>query len=112
MAMGQRVIMEHAARDAYDRGEAVKDAGLPWTSLGKYGMTHRGPGVVVPMDMLGEISESGVVGDATRARLETGQAIADAVIPRMVQVVRDMSTTGGPPGPLESKREASSAPAT
>ena len=112
MAMGQRVMMEHAARDAYDRGAAVKDAGLPWTSLGKYGMTHRGPGVVVPMDMLGEISESGVVGDATRARLETGQAIADAVIPRIVQVVRDMSATGGPPTPLQSKREASSAHAS
>src|SRR5207237_7027883 len=68
MALGQRVMMEHAARDAYDRGAAVKEAGLPWTSLGKYGMTHRGPGVVVPMDMLGGASESGVVGDATRTR--------------------------------------------
>jgi creatinine amidohydrolase len=111
MALGQRVMMEHASRDAYDRGAAVKDAGFPWTSLGKYGLTHRGPGVVVPMDMLGEISESGVVGDATRARLETGQAIADAVIPRTVQVVRDMSATGGPPSPLRSKREASAAAA-
>ncbi|MBV8955149.1 MAG: creatininase family protein, partial [Solirubrobacterales bacterium] len=90
MALGQRVMMEHASRDAYDRGGAVKEAGFPWTSLGKYGLTHRGPGVVVPMDMLGEISDSGVIGDATRARLETGQAIVDAVIPRIVQVVRDM----------------------
>jgi hypothetical protein len=64
------------------------------------------------MDMLGEISESGVVGDATRARLETGQAIADAVIPRIVQVVRDLATTGGPPTPLQSKRSAPSAAAT
>jgi creatinine amidohydrolase len=93
MALGQRVLMEHAARDAYDRGAAVRDAGFPWTSLGKYGLTHRGPGVVVPMDMLGDISESGVVGDATKAKLETGQAIVDAVIPRIVQVVRDMSLT-------------------
>jgi creatinine amidohydrolase len=111
MALGQRVMMEHAARDAYDRGAAVKEAGFPWTSLGKYGLTHRGPGVVVPMDMLGEISESGVVGDATRARLETGQAIADAVIPRIVQVVRDMSTTGGPPTALQRPHAASTAPA-
>jgi creatinine amidohydrolase len=93
MALGQRVLMEEAARDAYDRGAAVRDAGFPWTSLGKYGLTHRGPGVVVPMDMLGDISESGVVGDATRAKLETGQAIVDAVIPRVVQVVRDMSAS-------------------
>ena len=109
MALGQRVMMEHASRDAYDRGGAVKEAGFPWTSLGKYGLTHRGPGVVVPMDMLGEISASGVVGDATRARLETGQAIVDAVIPRIVQVVRDMSITGGPPTPLARKRDAAPA---
>jgi creatinine amidohydrolase len=93
MALGQRVMMEHAGRDAYDRGAAVREAGFPWTSLGKYGLTHRGPGVVVPMDMLGDISDSGVVGDATRAKLETGQAIVEAVVPRIVQVIRDMSLT-------------------
>lgn len=109
MAVGQRVLMEHAARDAYDRGAAVKEAGFAWTSLGKYGLTHRGPGVVVPMDMLGDISESGVVGDATRAKLETGQAILDAVVPRVVQVVRDMSATGGPPSPPGPSRAASRA---
>lgn len=111
MALGQRVLMEHAARDAYDRGEAVREAGLPWTSLGKYAMAHRGPGAVVPMDMLGDISESGVVGDATRAKLETGQAIVDAMIPRVVQVVRDMSATGGPPVPPTPHRAASAAEA-
>jgi creatinine amidohydrolase len=109
MAVGQRVLMEHAARDAYDRGAAVRDAGFAWTSLGKYALTHRGPGVVVPMDMLGDISDSGVVGDATRARLETGQAIVDVVVPRVVQVVRDMSATGGPPSPPGPSRAASSA---
>lgn len=91
MALGQRVLMDKASRDAFDRGEAVKEAGFAWTSLGKYHLTHRGPGVVVPMDMLRDISPSGVVGDATRASLETGQKVVDAVLPRMVQVVRDLS---------------------
>lgn len=109
MALGQRVMLERASRDAYDRGAAVRDAEFPWTSLGKYGLTHRGPGVVVPMDMLGEISESGVVGDATRAKLETGLAIADAVIPRIVQVVSDMRDTGGPPTPPRTQRDTSPA---
>jgi creatinine amidohydrolase/Fe(II)-dependent formamide hydrolase-like protein len=54
-------------------------------------MTHRGPGVVVPMDMLRDISPSGVVGDATRARRETGDAIVAAIVPRIVQVAREMS---------------------
>ncbi|MGH3039033.1 MAG: hypothetical protein ACRDLZ_06450, partial [Gaiellaceae bacterium] len=64
-------------------------AGLAWTSLGKYGMTHKGPGVVVPMDMLRDITASGVVGDATRASRETGERIVAALIPRIVQVCKE-----------------------
>jgi creatinine amidohydrolase/Fe(II)-dependent formamide hydrolase-like protein len=54
-------------------------------------MTHRGPGVVVPMDMLRDITPSGVVGDATRARRETGERVVEVVVPRIVQVAREMS---------------------
>jgi creatinine amidohydrolase/Fe(II)-dependent formamide hydrolase-like protein len=85
------VYADRATRDAYDRGAAVKEAGLPWTSLGRYAMRPSGPGVIVPMDMLRDITASGVVGDATKARLETGQRVLDAVIPRIVQVCRDMA---------------------
>jgi creatinine amidohydrolase len=109
MALGQRVMMEHASRDAYDRGAAVREAGFAWTTLGKYALTHRGPGVVVPMDMLGDISESGVVGDATRAKLETGQAIVEAVVPRIVQVVRDMSRSGRSQAASQRSTEATPA---
>lgn len=91
LALGQRVLMDKAPRDAFDRGAAVKSAGLPWTSFGRYGMTHRGPGVIVPMDMLRDISPSGVVGDATKARIETGERIVDLVVPRIVQVAREMT---------------------
>ena len=91
LALGQRVLMEEATRDAYDRGQAVKDAGLPWTSFGKYAMAHKGPGVIVPMDMLRDITESGVVGDATKATRETGERVLEVLIPRIVQVAREMS---------------------
>jgi creatinine amidohydrolase len=89
LALGHRVYEERATRDAYDRGEAVRAAGLPWTSLGKYAM--RGTGAVVPMDMLRDITPSGVVGDATRARRETGERVVAALIPRIVQVCREMA---------------------
>jgi len=69
----------------------VKEAGLPWTSFGKYGLTHRGPGVVVPMDMLRDITESGVVGDATRARRATGERVVEALVPRILQVAREVA---------------------
>jgi creatinine amidohydrolase len=89
LALGQRVLMDKASRDAWDRGQAVKDAGFPWTSFGQYGMRHAGPKVVVPMDMLRDITESGVVGDATRASVETGERIVSALIPRIVQVCKE-----------------------
>ena len=91
LALGQRVLEEEATRDAYDRSAAVRDAGFQWTSFGKYGMRHAGPGVVVPMDMLRDISASGVVGDATRASRETGEKIVEALVPRIVQVAREMA---------------------
>jgi creatinine amidohydrolase len=91
LALGQRVYEDRATRDAYDRGAAVHEAGLPWTSLGRYAMRPTGPGVVVPMDMLRDITPSGVVGDATRARLETGERIVSALLPRIVQVCKEMA---------------------
>jgi creatinine amidohydrolase/Fe(II)-dependent formamide hydrolase-like protein len=47
------------------------------------------------MDMLRDISPTGVVGDATRARPETGERVLAAVIPRMVQVCRDLTRASG-----------------
>jgi creatinine amidohydrolase len=97
IALGQRVLMEEAARDAFDRGAAVKSAGLPWTSFGRYGLAHRGPGVLVPMDMLRDLTASGVVGDATRARRETGERILSTVLPRLVQITREMAASSVEP---------------
>lgn len=101
LALGQRVLEEEAARDAYDRGAALRAAGLPWTSFGKYGMTHKGAGVVAPMDMLRDITPSGVVGDATRANRATGVRVLEAIVPRIVQVALETSGkevgAGAPP---------------
>jgi creatinine amidohydrolase/Fe(II)-dependent formamide hydrolase-like protein len=41
------------------------------------------------MDMLRDITPSGVVGDATRARRETGERVLQALLPRVVQVARE-----------------------
>jgi creatinine amidohydrolase len=91
LALGQTVYEDRATRDAYDRGDAVKKAGLPWTSFGRYEMRARGPGVIVPMDMLRDITESGVVGDATRARVETGEKMLSVLIPRMAQICKELA---------------------
>jgi creatinine amidohydrolase len=95
IALGQRVLMDRAARDAFNRSATVRDAGLPWTSLGKYDAFHQGPSVIVPMEMLHDVTASGVVGDATRARLETGERIVEVVVPRLVQVATELSASKG-----------------
>jgi creatinine amidohydrolase len=91
LALGQTVYTDRATRDAWDRGTAVRDAGLPWTSLGRYELRPKGPGVIVPMDMLRDITASGVVGDATRASRELGERMVEAVVPRILQVCKDLA---------------------
>ena len=91
LALGQTVYEDRATRDAYDRGAAVREAGLPWSSFGRYELRARGPGVIVPMDMLRDITASGVVGDATKARVETGEKMLTVLIPRMVQVCKELA---------------------
>jgi creatinine amidohydrolase/Fe(II)-dependent formamide hydrolase-like protein len=41
--------------------------------------------------MLRYITPSGVVGDATNARLELGERMVAAVVPRSVQVCKEMA---------------------
>jgi creatinine amidohydrolase/Fe(II)-dependent formamide hydrolase-like protein len=43
------------------------------------------------MDMLRDITASGVVGDATRARVETGEKMLSVLIPRIVQVCKELA---------------------
>ena len=107
LALGQRVDMDRATCDAFDRGAAVRDAGLPWSGLGRYDASHRGPSAIVPMDMLRDISPSGVVGDARRATPQAGRRILDVVIPNLVRLGEDFArrapgTDGGagPPHPF------------
>ena len=47
------------------------------------------------MDLLRDITASGIVGDATRASAETGAKMVAAVVPRIVQVARGLSAARG-----------------
>jgi creatinine amidohydrolase/Fe(II)-dependent formamide hydrolase-like protein len=46
------------------------------------------------MDMLRDITASGVVGDATKGSRDTGDRIVEAVVPRIVQICRDLAGKG------------------
>ncbi len=90
MALGQRVLMEKATRGAFDRGKTVLEHGFAWSRHAKYDATFKGGFVNPPMDMIDEISESGVVGDATLATEEKGKKILNTLVERLVEVCQDL----------------------
>jgi creatinine amidohydrolase len=90
LALGQRVLMEKASRDAFDRSKTVLERGYAWSRYAKYDATFKGGFVNPPMDMIDEISQSGVVGDATRASEEKGKEILSTLITRLVEVCEDL----------------------
>jgi len=94
LALGQRVLMNKAAKDAFDRSNTVRHRGYVWSRHAKYDATHKGGFVNPPMDMIDEISASGVVGDATRATEEKGKKILDTLVSRLVEVCQDIGSTG------------------
>ncbi|TLY12131.1 MAG: creatininase family protein [Thaumarchaeota archaeon] len=90
LALGQRVLMEKASRDAFDRGKTVRERGYAWSRHAKYDATFKGGFVNPPMDMIDEISQSGVVGDSTLATKEKGTKILDTLITRLLEVCEDL----------------------
>ncbi len=94
MALGQRVLMNKASRGAFDRGKTVLERGYPWSRHAKYDATFKGGFVNPPMDMIDEISESGVVGDASLATEEKGKRILSVLITRLVEVCEDLARQG------------------
>lgn len=91
LALGQRALMDKASRDAFERSKAVLEHGHTWSRHAKYDAMFKGGFVNPPMDKIEEISESGVVGDATRANAEEGRRILDTVVTRLVEVCDDLT---------------------
>lgn len=100
LALDQRVLMEKASKDAFDRGKTVQERGHAWARHAKYDAMFKGGFVNPPMDKIEEISESGVVGDARRASAEKGRRILDVVVLRLVEVCEDLGGHGARPKPM------------
>ena len=90
LALGQRVLMEKASKQAFDRGKTVLERGYAWSRYAKYDAMFKGGFVNPPMDMIDEISQSGVVGDATLATEEKGKKILNTLVTRLVEVCQDL----------------------
>ena len=91
LALGQRVEMDRAARDAFSRREIHRTQGLPTSRHIAYDSLEPGDGVVTPMDFIKDISASGVVGDATLATREKGEVLLKTIRKKLVGLVHDLA---------------------
>jgi creatinine amidohydrolase len=91
LAAGLDVRMDMLVNEAFNRYEVLKDKGKQVSTVVKYDALHKGPFVAVSMDYIKEISDSGVVGDATKANLELGQAVLSRAIQTLTKVCVDLS---------------------
>jgi creatinine amidohydrolase len=90
LAIGERVLMDKATRDAFDRRAALRERGHAAYDIVKYDARHRGPYINPPMDMIHDISESGVVGDATKGNIEKGKEILEATVERLTDFCKQL----------------------
>lgn len=91
LAVGIRVAMDRAVHEANGRREAMAARGTPTSRYMKYDALHRGPGGNVPAHRIKEISDSGVVGDATRAAPELGREIIEETIRRLAELCAELA---------------------
>jgi creatinine amidohydrolase len=91
LAIGMKVYMHLATREAADRRETLEGLGAATSRYVRYDAHHRGPQVNIPMHHIAEFSRSGVVGDATLARKDLGEELLRVVVDRMGEFLMDIS---------------------
>jgi len=91
-ALGQRVEMDHATKEGFDRYQTLMKKGIPVSDIVKYDAHHKGAFAAVSMDYINEISESGVVGDATNASELLGKKVIDCVTEKVKKLCMDLDS--------------------
>jgi creatinine amidohydrolase len=91
MAQGNRVVMAEATRACFSRKEVHAQKGIPTSRHISYDLITPGSGVFTPMDWLHEVSETGVVGDASKAKMETGKVLNDHCTNVLVELILDLA---------------------
>ena len=90
LAIGERVLMDKAVEEAFDRRATLKERGFFASEFVKYDARHKGPYINPPMDMIHDISTSGVVGDASKATIEEGRDILNSTVERLVMFCKQL----------------------
>lgn len=90
MALGTDVRMNDLSRACFSRRKTHEEKGIPTSSHIAYDMITPGSGVIIPMDFIDEISDTGVVGDATLASKEKGEKLVAAIKEKLIELVEDL----------------------
>lgn len=93
MAIGLEVRVNEQTRDAFSRREIHETKGVATSKHIAYDKITPGSGVTIPMDYIDDISDSGVVGDATLATKEKGEKLSQVIISKLVDFVEDLAQT-------------------
>jgi creatinine amidohydrolase len=91
LAVGIRVDMNRAVSEANGRRAALERAGVPTSRYIKYDARHRGPGGNLPAHNIKEISDSGVVGDATAADPALGSEVIESTVDRLATLCAELA---------------------
>ena len=95
MAIGLDVRVQELTRDAFSRREIHKTTGVANSKHIAYDGITPGSGVTIPMDYIDDISQSGVVGDATLATKEKGDNLSQVIISKLVDLIQDLAAEKG-----------------
>ena len=95
LAMGLEadVREEELTQACFNRCETYKAKGIPTSRHIAYDALSPGSGVLLPMDYIDDISDSGVVGDACSATRSKGKKLIDAIEAGLVELVEDLRKT-------------------
>ena len=90
--LGMNVRRDMLSQTPLNRMEKQQqELGFPVSSLISYDPTMPGANVLVPMDFIEQITEGGVIGDATLATEEKGKCIVDYLVSTLGKLIADLS---------------------
>jgi len=75
--------------------QALASAREPSSRYLKYDAHQGEPAGRAPMFMMTQISRSGVIGDATRAKIETGERLLEGVVSRLAEMCGELVVKKG-----------------
>jgi creatinine amidohydrolase len=90
MALGSEVRTEELTRACFSRRETHESKGVSTSKHIAYDMITPGSGVLIPMDYIDDISDTGVVGDACLADKEKGEKLTGAINEKLIEFVEDL----------------------